>query len=125
MVCAMPFIVACEGYDDGGDGDGDGDGDGGEPEEPEPYDPVVAAVYNQVDGEWELIHVNEAVPNDWVALFDTTPAEGEAEPFVDYGSDGMRIEFPIDADLALVAVPIIDDIETEPTEVFGMILSNP
>ncbi|SVE24982.1 uncharacterized protein METZ01_LOCUS477836, partial [marine metagenome] len=78
-----------------------------------------------VDGEWELIHVNEAVPNDWVALFDTTPAEGEAEPFVDYVSDGMQIEFPIDTDLALVAVPIIDDIETEPTEVFGMILSNP
>ena len=79
-----------------------------------------------MDGEWELIHVNEAVPNDWVALFDTTnPAEGEAEPDVDYGSDGMRIEFPIDASLALVAVPILDDIETEPLEVFGMILSNP
>ena len=77
-------------------------------------------------GDWELIHVNEAVPNDWVALFDTTnPAEGEAEPDVDYGSDGMRIEFPIDASLALVAVPILDDIETEPLEVFGMILSNP
>ena len=79
-----------------------------------------------MDGEWELIHVNEAVPNDWVALFDTTnPAEGEAEPDVDYGSDGMRIEFPIDASLALVAVPILDDIETEPLEMFGMILSNP
>jgi len=79
-----------------------------------------------VDGEWELIHVNEAVPNDWVTLFDTTnPAEGEAEPNVDYGSDGVRIEFPIDASLALVAVPILDDIETEPLELFGMILSNP
>ena len=79
-----------------------------------------------MDGVWELIHVNETVPNDWVALFDTTnPAEGEAEPNVDYGSDGVRIEFSIDASLALVAVPILDDIETEPLEVFGMILSNP
>ena len=26
-----------------------------------------------------------------MALFDTTPAEGEAEPNVDYSSDGMRI----------------------------------
>ncbi|MDP7051369.1 MAG: Calx-beta domain-containing protein [Verrucomicrobiota bacterium] len=72
-----------------------------------------------------MIHVNESVPNDWVALFDITPAEGEAEPFVDYDSDGVRIEFPIDSSLALVAVPILDDIETEPLEVFGMILSNP
>jgi uncharacterized delta-60 repeat protein len=78
-----------------------------------------------VDGEWELIHVNEQVSNDWVALFDTTPAEGEAEPFVDYGSDGMRLEFPIDVNLAVVAIPIIDDIETEPTEFFGVLLSNP
>ena len=79
-----------------------------------------------MDGVWELIHVNEAVPNDWVALFDTTnPAEGEAEPNVDYGSDGVRIEFPVDTSLALVAVPILDDIETEPLELFGMILSNP
>ena len=69
--------------------------------------------------------MNEAVPNDWVALFDTTPAEGEAEPNVDYTSDGMHIEFPIDSNLVLIAVPIIDDIETEPTELFGMILSNP
>ena len=61
-----------------------------------------------------MIHVNEAVPNDWVALFDTTnPAEGEAEPDVDYSSDGMLIEFPIDASLALVAVPILDDIPDE------------
>ena len=105
-------------------GGGEGDG-GGEPEEPEPFETVVAVVYNQMDGEWELIHVNEAVPNDWVALFDTTPAEGEAEPYVDYGSDGLRLEFPVDTNLALVAIPIIDDIETEPTEFFGVLLSNP
>jgi len=79
-----------------------------------------------VEGEWELIYVNEIVSNDWEALFDTTnPAVGEAEPYVDYGSDGMQIEFPIDASLAQVAVPIYDDIETEPLEVFSMILSNP
>ena len=73
-----------------------------------------------------MIYVNEIVSNDWEALFDTTnPAVGEAEPYVDYGSDGMRIEFPIDASLAQVAVPIYDDIETEPLEMFSMILSNP
>ena len=109
------------------EGDGDGDEGGDEPEEPaeQPYEPTVAAVYNLVGEEWELIHVNENVPNDWVALYDTTPAEGEAEPDVDYVGDGLRIEFPIDASVATVLVPIIDDIETEPTETFGMILSNP
>ena len=60
-----------------------------------------------------------------MALYDITPAEGEAGPNVDYVSDGFRIEFPIDSSLATVLIPIIDDIETEPTETFGLLLSSP
>ena len=85
----------------------------------------VAAVYNWIEGEWELIQVNEEVSDDWIALYDETLVEGEAGPDVDYASNGLRIEFPIDVSMATVLVPIIDDVETEPTEFFGMILSNP
>ena len=55
----------------------------------------------------------------------TTLFRSEAEPYVDYGSDGLRLEFPVDTNLVLVAIPIIDDIEPEPTEFFGVLLSNP
>ncbi|OUV36888.1 MAG: hypothetical protein CBC62_08425, partial [Opitutia bacterium TMED102] len=115
-----------DGEDGGGEGE-DGEDGGDEPEEPteEPYTPTVVAVYNWVDENWELIHVNEQLPNDWVALYDTTPVEGEAGPNVDHLSYGLRIEFPIDASLATVLIPIIDDIETEPTETFGLLLSSP
>ena len=85
----------------------------------------MAAFYNLLGDEWELIYINENAPNDWVDLYDTSPAEGEAEPDVDYVGEKLRIEFPIDASVATVLVPIIDDIETEPTETFGMVLSNP
>ena len=80
--------------------------------EEKPYNPIVAAVYNLVEDEWELVQVNEDVSDDWVALYDTTVVEGQAEPDVDYASNGLRIEFPIDASMATVLVPIIDDIET-------------
>ena len=74
--------------------------------------------------EWELIYINENVPNDWIDLYDTSPAE-EKPSGCDYAGEKLRIEFPIDASVATVLVPIIDDIETEPTETFGMVLSNP
>ena len=57
-----------DGDGDGGEepeGDGDSDEGGDEPEEPveEPYEPTVAAFYNLLGDEWELIYINENVPN--------------------------------------------------------------
>ena len=118
-----------EGGEEGEEGGEEGEegGEEGDPEEPvgEPYDPTVVAVYNLVGEVWELIYLNENISNEWVALYDTTPAEGEAEAGIDYESTGITVQFPIDASEATVLIPIVDDIETETTETFTMILSNP